>query len=336
MATELLSTIIPAVAEINHVNDFVLRRVFATPRFFETAEVQYDLAQTTKESAGFNSFVNEAKIVEKDGFKKVILNPFAINEKTIKNPGTAGARGFSQPQFGGGDGGDAELESELEDFGKLRARAKRLEVKTAYEAMTTGKIVYGQDGIPEIVFGMPNDNIETVTNLWSDQTNGDPVADMIAAYDAMSTKPDAVILGYSAYQAFRAHPKVHTERTSDGKSANVEAAAAADVGKEGRGVIFVGRLVERPLEIYCDMSVASVDGTDEYLLDGKKVVYAASGAGERLYGGVPVAPDQLAAIEFAPLRSVQDDPAQTSYIYRSRPLPTLKNPYGFYCQQVLS
>ena len=339
MATQIRTTLIPAIAKINPVNTFILDLFFGERRYFDTAKVQFDVAETSETTAGFRSFLKNANVVKKDGFNVITLDPLNINEMIPMTGVDAKNRGFGQPQFGGAaDPAAAALETELTGFGKLRKRAKRLEVKAAYEALTTGKIVYGQDGIAEIDFNMPSENIETVATLWSD-SSADPVGDMIATYDDMGEKPEAVVLGRSAYLAFVNHPKVLTANNADGKGMNFEKATADMVDSRGKGVLFVGRLVDRPIEVYCDMTTYKDEsGSTQYYMPSDRAVYGSSGNGALLYGGIPVAQgDRVSnvAAEFVPSIITEENPVSVSQLYRSAPLPTLRYAAAFVSQKVV-
>jgi len=340
MATEIRTSLIPAIGKINRVNPFILDLWFVERRYFDTAKVRFDVAETAKTTAGFRSFLKKADVVKKDGFSVITLDPLSINEAIVKTARDAKERGFGQPLFGGdADPASEAIRQELEDFAKLRERAKRLEIRTAYEALETGKIKYGEDGIDEIDFNMPEDNIETVATPWDDN-DADPIADMIAVYDEMGTQPEAVVLGREAYLAFVNNQNVLTSDTDGGKGKNFEKAPVDQVGREGKGVIFVGTLTDRPLEVYADLQTYTDDNGDTAHYHNPKVaVYGSTGYGALLYGGVPVPQGSdigMVAAEFVPVTVTTDDPPMVSNVYRSAPLPTLRLASAFYSQTVVA
>ena len=338
MAVEVRTEQIPAIAEIKPVNTFVLDTIFGETRYFATQKVRFDFAVTSNQTAEFKSFLEKANVITKDGYNVVELTPLSINQSIVKTAEDAKLRGFGEPVIGAEPASEAEqqLQDELEGFAKLRAMAKRKEVQVAYEAMVRGKIAYGIDGIDEIDFGMPNDHKEVLATPWTDNS-ADPIADMIAVYDKMDTQPDIVILSKTAYNAFISNPNVLTDR-ADGKAKNFQKAEAGESGRYGKGVVYVGTLVDRPLEVVVDMQVfKDEDGNNVEALANDYAVYASRGAGARLYGGVPMTQGNkvgLVAVEFLPLVETQENPAQVELIYRSSPLPTLRNPNAFYSQKV--
>ena len=340
MALEIRYELAPAVGVLAPLNTFILDRLFPKRKYFGTQKVRFDLAKVENEAATFRSFADRATVVDKEGFRTIELTPLNINEAIIKTSEDAKYRGFGEPQNGGEADPLAQvLQEELEGFNRLKRRAKTREIASAYEALTTGKIQYGVDSIQEIDFGIPAEQIETVAPTWDDPSS-DPVGDMIAVYDDMIVKPTTAVLGKEAYHAFLQNPNViTTEYNSNGKAKNVEKAQPTEVGQYGQGVIKVGTLVDRPLEIVCDMTVAEVDGTTRPLLDPKHVVYGSGETGGVYYGGVPVSGGSgvvLEAVEFLPITITEDDPAQVKDVYKSSPLPAITNPYSVWSQKVLS
>lgn len=340
MALEIRTELAPAVAVLEPVNTFILDRAFVDRRYFESVKVKFDLAKTSNKTAPYRSFLDKATVVEKDGYNTVEVPTLNINIATVRTAEDARYRGFGEPQFGIGqaDPMAEQIRSELEGFGKLRAMAKRREVFAAYEALTTGKIQYGIDGIDEINFGIPPEQIETVSPDWTD-SNADPIADMIAVYDEMRVKPTTVVLGVEAYHAFLNNPNVLTDRT-DGKAQNFQKSDASQVGIYGQDVIRVGMLVDRPLEVVCDMSFGEIaEGDSRNLLDPKYATYVSGDTGKLLYGGVPIpSGDRVmnTATEFLPITVVEEDPAQVKDVYRSAPLPAITDPWAVWSQKVVS
>lgn len=338
MATEVRTSLIPAIGQINRVNTFILDRWFSERRFFDTSKVRFDVAETAKTTAGFRSFLKKANVVKKDGFAVITLDPLSINEAIVKTARDARERGFGQPMFcGQSDPASEAMRQELEDFAKLRERAKRLEVRTAYEALTRGKIKYGEDGIDEIDFNMPSENVETVGTSWLDIENSNPIFDMINVYDDMDVKPEDVVLGRQAYLGFIYNKNVRTGNDQNGKGQNFKKAEAFEVGREGKGVIYVGTLVDRPLDVYVDMQTyTDEDNNTKFYLDPERALYGSAGYGALLYGGVPVPMGSdiaLVATEFVPVTVTTDDPPMVSNVYRSAPLPTLRLASAFVSQR---
>ena len=339
MATVYKTTLIPAVAVLRPVDMGAEDLFFSKRRFFGTQEVEFDSVTIDGTTSGYNSFANSAKVVKKDGFDTIRLNPLNINEAINITAENSKNRGFNEPKYGGSmSGGEQAIQNELEGFSKLKARADRTKKRAMYEALTTGKIVYGQDGIAEIDFNMPvaNKEVLTGTDLWSD-TDSDPVAKLVEIYDGMIDAPTDAILSQSAYQAFIGHSRVRFGADANGKIANVNKNAVASA--KGSKFIFVGTLADRPLDLWLEIDtyVDSAGARQKYLTDGF-VVIGSSTQAEMLYGGIPtVIGDNVEwqVAEFLPAVATETNPAKVDRIYKTAPLPTLKNGGSFYSLKAL-
>ena len=338
MATVYRTTLIPAVAVLRPVDMGAEELFFGQRTYFDTQEVEFDAATLDGTTASYNSFANTANVVKKDGFDTITLNPLNINESINITADNQRNRGVGATKYMPEGSGNQALRTELEGFGKLKARADRARKKAMYEAMLTGKIQYGQNGIAEIDFNMPAGNIEveTGTDLWTD-AGSDPITKLISVYDGMDVTPEAVIMSQAALTAFNNHADVRYHSDSDGKPADV-IKYTGDI-KAGAKFIKVGRLVDRPLDIYLEIDTYfKSDGTTrtDYLAAGF-CVFGGSESGQMLFGGVPMlSGDNITweATEFIPSVDTQNNPVKIDRIFRSSPLPTLKNSKGFYSLKV--
>lgn len=347
MAVQYRTSLVAAVVLLKPVDMSVRDLYFPVKRdsYFSTPQVEFDIATVAETSAEYNSFAKQANVVKKVGFDEVKLYPLNINESIPITSENTKNRGVGEPKYGSvsRSSGNANkaLQSELDGFRYLKARGDRKVKIAMYEALMTGAIVYGQDGIPVIDFNMPagNKEVETGTDLWSD-SGSDPIAKMISVYDSMSISPESATMSETAYAAFISHAKVlTTDNDSTGKKANFTKSDLSKV-KSGSKHFKAGRLVDRPLDVYVEMDTyKNAAGTDiKYLTDGF-VVFGSSSTGQLFYGGIPMSRgDSVVWVSADVMLKVdtKENPVSVDRIFQSAPLPVLKNAEGFYSLKVLS
>jgi len=342
MAVELKTELIPAIATLRPVPMEIGGLFFGgTRQFFNGVKVEFDVATVNGQSAGYNSFSSQAKVVKKDGFDTITLDPLNINEATDITAENTKQKSFGFDKYGNSAGGTdtAQLTSELEGFNLLRNRGLRAVKKAMYEAITTGKIVYGQNGIVDIDFNMPAGNKEvlTGTSLWSN-VDSDPVAKLTSVYDSMLVTPEACVMSETAYNAFKAHAEVLTvDNITTGTKRNFIASENITVDA-GTKLVKVGRLADRPLDVYMELDSYLVGTTKTPYMTPNFVVFGSSSVGGQLFGGVPTLGNggiSWEATEFLPLVITEENPVSVTRVYKSAPLPVLLNTNGFYSLKVL-
>lgn len=342
MAVVNRTSLIASVAIMRTIDNGARDLLFNSQLFFESEKVEFDITTLNGEIAGYNAFSQTAKVVKKDGYDTVSLAPLNINESINITAENTKVKAFGQSKYGGAvtDAAARALETELNGFAKLKKRGDRAIKKAMYEAMLTGKIVYGQNGIPEIDFNMPaaNKEVETGADLWS-ETTSDPIAKIIAVYDSMDVSPEAVILSETAKTAFLAHAKVTTtDNITTGKKRNL----IVDETETPKGAKFIkiGRLVERPVDVYVELDTYRDAAGDpvKYMTDGF-VAFGSAGSGQMLYGGIPMGVGQDIVWEATDMMltvDTKENPVSKDRIFKSAPLPTLKNAVAFYSLKVLA
>lgn len=345
MATVYRTSLIAAVAILKPVDLSVSGLFFplGTDSYFTTPEVEFDVVTQNGTSADYNSFSKEANVVKKDGFDTIKLNPLNINESTNITAENSKNRGAGEPQYGGASTvatSNGSLQRELDGFGLLRGRGDRAVKKAMYEALMTGKIVYGQDGIKEIDFNMPagNKTVLTGTDIWTD-AGANPVASLISVYDGADISPESVVLSETAYAAFIAHATtLTTDNTSTGKKRNFQPADLSTV-PSGAKFFKAGRLADRPLDVYVEQDTyKNSAGTKvKYLSDGF-AVFGNADAGQMLFGGIPMLNgENINWVSASMMLKVdtKENPTKVDRIYQSAPLPTLKDASAFYSMKVI-
>ena len=321
----------------------MLDLVFGKPISVNTELIEYDIATVQGTLPEYNSFRNTANVVTKQGKDTVTLAPVNFNDSISKTAIQANAMKFGENQYGDGVV-DALMESMLNGVGRLHLNAKVGTLKIAYEALTTFKIAQGfegKNGKEDIVFPIPAANKEvldgTTHKLWSDRVNSTPLDDIVRAYDAMKIKPSVMIMNSTTFANFMGNANVLTaDNTSTGKVRNFFIDTSSDTSKY---FVHAGKVIYNHvnMEVYVEKGTYkdSTGTTISYLADGY-VIYTNPNDGELYYGGIPKAVTggvkNIRAV-FDVDEVLTQDPPMEKLVYRTAPLPVLKNAEGFYSQK---
>ena len=349
------SSIIAAVAVLETVDMSALSMAFPAEFTHQSQKIEFDRYNAGIEIASKGSFDAQAGVVGKDGFQSVTVNPMQINESITDAPVNAGKRRIGETVYGDKKGITSGLqrtiENEMKGFGKLKLRAERLIKKSAYDVLTSGKLIVSAAGKPtdELDFGLTNkvvnDNATAGQYQWNDTTNSDPI-NQLETYSLNMGKfgIDTIILGFEAHKAFIKHPKVlTTDNTTTGKKANFMNATPAEKAAKGTAtLIFVGTTAGdygKVIEIYAELDQYNDGSTDVYYMDKNYAVGFRRGNednGQRHYGYIPVATGTGSDVEIDLYEGkewidgeIKKDPVGIKRYYRSSPLVTMNQPKAF-------
>ena len=322
----------------------MINDLFPMVNYQSKEEIVYDSATVEGVSPEYSSFAQTANVVSKDGKDRVTLKPVNFNNAISKETIDADAEQFGQNEYGDGEI-DTVMQSALTGVGKLHLNKLVGEKKIAYEAICTHKIVgghIGANGAEDIVFNVPAGNKEvfdgTTLKYWSDTTNARPLDDMLRAYRAMKIKPTRVIMNDTMYSYFYDNATVFTtDNTSSGIkknfTVNENVAEGAKYFRAGR-VNYKGMIIDVYVETEQRWTGSAYT---PFMADGY-VVYA-SPLGELNYGGIPVAEAggvRRMTADFDVQEIITQNPPQHLVMYRSAPLPTLKNGEAYFSQYVIA
>lgn len=169
-----------------------------------------------KGSRRISPFVNEkssAKTVSKIGYKTDTFETPLLKPKDVTTVENLSIR-MAGEQYGGSmtreQRGLMMVTETIQNFNDMNIRREEWMAATA---MFTGKIpVIGEGVNYEIDFGFGNKAVLSGTDLWSDKTNSDPLANLNTWIEACQKKgyktPNVMVGDTTAIQAFINHPKV--------------------------------------------------------------------------------------------------------------------------------
>lgn len=332
---------VQAVGLVVETDMSIVNEMFPSVQLHMGEEIEYDSATVEGVAPSYNSFASTAKVIQKDGKDIVTLKPVNFNNAISKGVIDANASKFGQNEYGDGMV-DAQMESALNGVAKLHLNRLVATKALAYEALTTHKIVGGYigiNGVEDIEFNVPAANKEvfdgTTLKYWSNSAST-PLDDMVRAYKAMKIKPTRVIMNDATYSNFYDNAQVATfdnvtTGTKKNFTVNENIDPSVDFFRAGR-INYKGIT----LDVYVERGVRYTGSGYVPFMPNGYVVYG-SPIGEMHYGGIPVADTngiRNIAAEYDVSEVIESNPPQHHLVYRSAPLPVLKNGHAYFSQKV--
>jgi len=348
------TSVVAVVAMMKTVDRKILDMAFPVEYEHDSQKVEFDVYDGGADIALKGSFLKQSNIVSKDGFKTVTVNPMQINESIVDAPINLNKKRIGETVDGSLKGISAveqmAIEEDAKGFGKLKKRGERLVKKSAYDVLTSGKVVVSAaDGkTDEIDYGLTNkvvnDNSTDGQYQWK-STSANPVEQLeLAALNMGAYGADTFVLGFEANKAFITNPNTLTnDNSSSGNSANFSIATKEEkAAKSTDTFLFIGTTLGvygKALEIYADIDQYNDGSADVYYLDKNYAVgfkrYNQENA-QIQYGNIPVAQGDGANVEIVGFvgkewidGEIKKDPAGIKRYYRSSPLPTMNQPKAF-------
>lgn len=333
--------LVQAVQTVVAVDSTVMDMLFPTERYHVTETIEYDSSTVEGVAPSYNSFKNRASVVSKDGFDTVTLNPVNYNESISKTAIEANARKFGENIYGDTAGMVSPLQrSVLDGVAKLELRTQVGKKAIMYEALTSHKIsggYFGTSGAEDIVFAVPAANKEVLANtgdnLYWDNTSAKPLTNLLRIYRSMKVKPTVCIMNSTEYGYFYSNSQILTmDNNTTGEKRNYivnDAADSSAVAFRAGRINYMGMILDVWVEP--QTRLLSTGSRTPYMPD--KFVVLASFNGEVHYGGIPVAQNGTVENITAPFdvqEIIEVNPPVHEIVYRSAPLPVLKNGEDYY------
>jgi len=344
---------IKAVTNLQTVDMSIGRMAFPTEFVHSSQRVEFDFYEGTDEIALKGNFAKQSNVVKKDGYKTITVNPMEVNESIIDSVVNFSKKKIGETVYGDQTGAlsgaeMAAIEDDATKFGKLKKRKQRLEKKSMYDVLVTGKITVSGSGeaADEIDYGMTNkivnDNATAGQYQWNDTTNSDPVTQLeTEALEMGQYAVDTFVIGFEARKAWAAHPKVRSmDNVTTGKRKNFNPASPEEMAsKSTKYMKYLGQTsgdTGVAVSIYTELEMY---GGTNYFLDKNFAVGFRMGDaqnGQVQYGAIPVSEGEGANSELVAFvgkewidAELVKDPAGVKRYYRSSPLPTMNVPKAF-------
>lgn len=171
--------------------------------------------------------------------------PFALPETQVGRTGKVG-----EVEFTGSESTGSVKDHGLKDVVPVQdvdnaANGNYNPMNAATDGLTALLTLRREKSVADKVFAAatyPTDNKQTLsgTSQWSDQTNSDPIGDVLSAMEACWMTPNKMILGRAVWRQLRTHPDII--KATNGNSGDTGIAARAAVAELFEvGEILVGQ-----------------------------------------------------------------------------------------------
>ena len=168
---------------------------------------------------------------------------------------------------------DTDIPDEIRANSQVPMDLEQVKVQLlAQRSMIRKEVQWSTDFMATSVWGTD----QSITNKWSDTTNGDPVADIMTASRTVSNStgvdPNTMVLGYIVHQRLAVHPDIldRLKYTTAATQQAIEQAMAAIFGKQN---YFVGKAT------YSNTNESAAFSASAIIDDDCLVCHVDSGAG---------------------------------------------------------
>lgn len=345
-------TMLDAVDQMKRPGRFLRDMFFPGFRQFDTEAVDVDIVKGKRRLAPFVSPLAEGKVVERLGFSTSTIKPGYIKPKMPTTAADLLKRQPGEVLYSGGMTVEQRAQTQLgKDLAELMDQIDRREEWMAAQALNAGAIVMkikGETADKSVTLDFAMDATHKVTlsgtDLWSDTTNSDPIADLTTwaqrCRKDSGISPTTVVMGSDACAAFIKHPAV--QKVMDMR--------AVDMGQINPqqlpdGVSYVGRVKAPGLFVdvysYDEWYIDEDTATEGPMVPANKVWMGSTRTAnaklnaviqdvEAIEGGV------AAAVRRFPKSWVTKDPSVRWLMVQSAPLVAMLQPDAFVSAQVLA
>lgn len=301
--------------------------------------IKFDVSNVEGVAPEYNDFKNSPIVVQNEGFDTVTVAPVNYSLAKHKEDIDLETREFGiTPEDK--DWASARERIALNGVGRLKLNVQVGIKAMIYEAITTGKIknaYQGKEGIEDIVFNIPTSNIfvnDGTTYKYWDDVDSTPLDDIKRVYDAMTIKPEMVIMGDKEYSLFYDNKQVmDATNSSTGTKRNfiVNEDKSKKKFKNMGTIMYKGMTID----VYVEKQTRLLpDKTRVPFMAEKKVSFASSGSSTTEFGGIPTVEKGKGVFRVAREELVgefikKEPPVSHKIVYQTAPLPLIKNGEAF-------
>jgi len=315
---------------------FWLDKFFGAEMTFETEYIDFDVWVGGRRMAPFVAPTVQGKPMLAQGYTTKRFKPAYIKPKDIVDPQRIIKRRAGEALLGSLSMQaryDAVVaESMMEQKNQIYRRWEWM----ACQAIVNGSVTVTGDDYPTVNVNFGRNPAQTITNsgtsLWTDTVNSNPITDIenwqIQMQQLTGYVPDGIIMGLSAYRAYRSHPKVIAQLNLFQRGTTDIVTQTSLSGDVAQYVGYVG-LNQIPIWVYNDIyedptSMPNPPGpvVNVPFMDPTKVVlFASTGVqGVRAFGAILDAKAGYSPASIFPKMWQQEDPSVTYLMSQSAPL----------------
>lgn len=243
-------TMMEAIKSMPPVHTYLKDTFFSKVDTRPTEKVDVDFYKGKRKLAPFVHPKIGGKTVENQGYQTNTFKPALVAPDKITTAEDLMKRLPGEKLYGGMSPDERAAVKLGEDLAELDEMITRREEWMCAQAIFQGKIPVVGEGLNyEIDFQFTNKETLSGTDLWSDTTNSDPIADLEGWYKQVQknghVNPNVCIMADDVVNAFIKHPKV--KDVLDTRNYNL---GLIDPQKLPNGVTYIGRINKLGLDIY--------------------------------------------------------------------------------------
>lgn len=337
------SKLLRAVSEIKPVASWFKDRYFTNVVTSDQKKVAIEIYEDNEQVAPWVHHSIGGKLLERKGGQIKEYEPKEVAPMRITTVEDALTATVNEAIYGAKSPEQRAKEMHAKDMGELYRSIDRREEVSISEILTTGKLTMKGDGIDEVLDFWSTDAAEkpykklTGAALWSAATS-DPIKDLRAA-QVWSLKKTGVKATEATLGAEAAQALLNNEKFNAKLDVKNYRSAEIDVREITYGVSYLGRIVELALDLYSYDREVKIDNEEVPLMPSKSVLLGSPEVPTTMAYGVTSIVDKKAdvvkyyALPRVPFSKLED--AGRYVGIKSKPLPIVHKPQGFYVLEVL-
>lgn len=244
-------TLLAAIEAAMPVNTFLKQTFFqAAPVTFTTEHVDIEYSKGRRKMAPFVSPRLAGKVQDRQGFTTKSFKPATIKPLRVITGDDINKRVMGESLYSTKSPDERAFEMIAKDLAEMDEEITRREEWMAAQILFTGKVdIIGEGVDQQLDFDFTNKETLSGTDLWSNHSGSDPIADLkkwrLQVIKKSGSSPDRIIMASDVVDAFVKHPEVvkvmDTQRILLGK---IDPQVLAD------GVTYIGSISSIGMDVY--------------------------------------------------------------------------------------
>lgn len=345
MAINIYSTrtMLAAVQAMMPVNTFLKDTFFSNVITFTTEHVDVDYYKGRRKMAPFVSPRVAGQVMERQGFTTKTFKPAMVKPLRIITGDDINKRSMGENIYSAKSPDERAAEMLAQDISDLDEAITRLEEWMVSQILFTGQVQMIGEGVDQVLdFDFSNKVTLSGNDVWSDQANSDPIADLkqwrLAVIQKSGVTPDIVVMASDVVDAFVNHPAV--QKVMDNTRIIL---GKIEPRTLPNGVTYIGSISSLGLDIY---------SYDEWYFDedtqtekpmvpaGSLMIGSTRARSSMLYGAVTLADEKTKSFvtyegSRIPDSWVEKNPPARFLQINSRPLPVPHEVDSWYVAKVI-
>lgn len=336
-------TMLAAVTAMMPTHSFLKDTFFSNINTFTTESVDVDYYKGRRKMAPFVSPRVPGKAMDRKGFTTKSFKPATIKPFRVITGDDLNKRSIGENVYSAKKPDQRAAELLAQDLMDLDEAIIRREEWMVSQVLFTGEVhIIGEDVDQILDFDFTNKETLSGTDLWSDQANSDPIADLkqwrLAVIQKSGITPDRIIMASDVVDAFVNHPAVQkvmdNTRIILGK---IEPQTLAN------GVTYIGSITSLGLDVYSYDEWYFDEETDtekSMVPSGTLMLGSTRARSSMLYGAVTLVDEKTQVFKTfegsrIPNSWIQQNPSARFLQINSRPLPVPHEVDSWYVAKVL-